>query len=79
MDIILLLVLAAIGLVGFGLMMAAFILVARAGGWEPAMWPTPHIPWPLPKRLMIIGAWLGVVYSVAIVVLSLIGALPWLR
>jgi hypothetical protein len=80
MDILFLLILAAVGLIGFCLMMAAFALVARAGGWQQAMWPTPHVRWPLPKVLMVIGAFLGALYGVVLFVLSLIpGGLPWLR
>ena len=54
-----LLVLIAPGLVGFTLMIVAFVMVARQGGWTQAMHPDPQGRWPLPRRLMCAGAGQG--------------------
>ena len=69
---------AIIGLVGFALMTAAFALAAKTGGFINAMKPTPDGRWPLAHRLMLIGALLGVVFGVFILVLFMIpGGIPW--
>jgi hypothetical protein len=64
-----LLVLIAPGLVGFTLMIVAFVMVARQGGWTPAMQPDPQGRWPLPRRLMCAGAGLGVLFAVICLIL----------
>jgi uncharacterized BrkB/YihY/UPF0761 family membrane protein len=70
----------AIGLVGFCLTSAAFVLVARRGGWQQAMQPTPEGRWPIARRLMLVGAVLGTLFGFLLLVLSLIpGGLPWTR
>ena len=70
---------AAIGLVGFCLMTAAFVMISRQGGWNNAMQADPQGKWPLPKRLMVVGAGLGALFGI-LVILSLIpGGFPWNR
>ena len=64
----------AIGVIGFGLMTAAFILVARRGGWQKAMQGEDQRRWPLPRRLMAAGALLCAIFPL----LTLIpGVVPW--
>jgi hypothetical protein len=73
-------ILAAIvvGFVGFCHMVAAFVLVARQGGWRQAMQSEPDGRWSLPRRLMFAGAFFGVVFSLAVAILFLIpGGIPW--
>jgi hypothetical protein len=80
MELVPVLVCAAVGLVGFCLMLTAFVLVARQGGWQPAMQGLPGGRWPLPRRLMFTGALLGVLFGLSYLVLSLIpGGIPWLK
>jgi hypothetical protein len=67
---LLLLVLMAPGLVGFTLMIVAFVMVARHGGWTQAMQPDPQGRWPLPRRLMCAGAGLGFLFGVNCLILS---------
>jgi hypothetical protein len=67
-----------VGFIGFCLMVAAFVMVARQGGWRQAMRSQPDGRWSLPRRLMFAGATLGVVFSFAVVILFLIpGGIPW--
>jgi hypothetical protein len=67
-----------LGFVGFCLMGAAFLLVARQGGWKQAMQSEPDGRWPLARRLMVAGAFLGIVFGVAVNLLFLIpGGIPW--
>jgi hypothetical protein len=80
MELIPIILVLAIGLVGFCLMVAAFVLVARAGGWQKAMQPTPESRWPLPRRLMALGAGLGCLFGLLLVILRLIpGGIPWIK
>ena len=66
------------GYVGVGLMAAAFVMVARQGGWRQAMRSEPDGRWSLSRRLMFAGALLGVVCGGAVVILFLIpGGIPW--
>ena len=68
----------AVGFVGFCLMVAAFVLVARQGGWKQAMRLEPDGRWSLPRRLMFAGALLGMVFAVAVNLLFAIpGGIPW--
>jgi hypothetical protein len=68
-----------IGSVGLILMVSAFVLVARQGGWQKAMQGADPGRWSLPRKLMFTGALLGVVFAVSICVLYLIpGGIPWL-
>ena len=63
---------------GVGLMAAAFVMVARQGGWRQAMRSEPDGRWSLSRRLMFAGALLGVVCGGAVVILFLIpGGIPW--
>jgi hypothetical protein len=67
-----------LGFVGFCLMVAAFILVARQGGWRQAMQSEPDGRWPLARRLMVAGAFLGIVFGIVVNLLFLIpGGIPW--
>ena len=54
---------AATAFASFGLMIAAFVGIARHGGWEQAMRPDPQGRWSLSRRLMLTGALLGVVFA----------------
>jgi hypothetical protein len=68
----------AVGFVGFCLMVAAFVLVARQGGWKQAMRLEPDGRWSLPRRLMFAGASLGTVFGVVVLLLFAIpGGIPW--
>jgi hypothetical protein len=63
---------------GVGLTAAAFVMVARQGGWRQAMRSEPDGRWSLSRRLMFAGALLGVVCGGAVVILFLIpGGIPW--
>jgi hypothetical protein len=67
-----------VGFIGFSLMAAAFLMVARQGGWAQAMKSKPDGRWSLPRRLMFVGALLGAVFGVAVPVLFAIpGGIPW--
>jgi hypothetical protein len=66
------------GYVGVGLMAAAFVMVARQGGWRQAMQSEPDGRWSLSRRLMFAGALLGAACGGAVVILFLIpGGVPW--
>jgi hypothetical protein len=68
-----------VGFFGFCLMVAAFVLVARQGGWVQAMRSEPDGRWSLPRRLMFAGAMVGVVFWLAAAILFLIpGGIPWM-
>lgn len=71
---LLMLLAAAVGFVGFCLMTAAFIMVARRGGWRQAMEGDPDGRWPLPKRLMVTGAALCTIFGL---LASITNVLPW--
>jgi len=60
-----------VGFVGFCLMVAAFVLVARQG-WRQAMRSGPNGRWSLPRRLMWAGAIFGPFIGVAVGFLFLI-------
>ena len=49
-------VVGIIGLVGYGLMTAALVMIKRRGGWQPAMQPAPDGQWSSAMRLMTTGA-----------------------
>jgi hypothetical protein len=74
MGLVPILAILAVGVVGFCLMLAAFVLVARRGGWQQAMKPDARGHWPAPRHLMFIGALLGVAFSL---LLFLPGVVPW--
>jgi hypothetical protein len=74
-------VLAAIvvGCIGFCLMVAAFVMIARQGNWRQAMQSEPDGRWSLPRRLMFAGAVFGVAFSLGVAILFLIpGGIPWM-
>src|SRR5436305_1879309 len=54
-------VLTAVILTGLGLMLTAYVLAARSGGWGQAMETDADGRWSVPRRLMVAGAVLGVV------------------
>jgi len=67
-----------LGIVGVSLMVAAFIMVARQGGWRQAMQSRPDGRWSLSRRLMFAGALLGMIFAVAVNLLFAIpGGIPW--
>jgi hypothetical protein len=67
-----------VGFIGVSLMAAAFVMVARQGGWSQAMQSKPDGRWSLPRCLMFAGAFLGAVFGCAWVILFLIpGGIPW--
>ena len=74
MDLLPLIVITVTGAVGFCLMLAAFVLVARRGGWQRAMQPGARGRWPAPRRLMFVGAVLCLAYGLAVL---LPGVVPW--
>lgn len=80
-PLIVVIVLAAIGATGVGLMVAAFVLIARQGGWNRAIQqPIAERRWPLARWLMPIGAGLGLVMGLGLVILRLIpGGIPWIN
>ena len=72
------LVAIVVGFVGLCLVVAAFIMVARLGGWRQAMRSEPDGRWSLPRRLMFAGAMLGIVFWFAVGILFLIpSGIPW--
>jgi amino acid transporter len=73
------LVAIVVGFVGFCLMVASFVMVARQGGWKRAMRSEPGGRWSLPRRLMFAGAFFGIVFSLTVAILFLIpGGIPWM-
>jgi hypothetical protein len=52
-------VLMAVAVVGFCLMLVAFGMIVRRGGWQPALQLTAEGRWPLARRLLLTGAALG--------------------
>jgi len=68
------------GLVGCGLMTAAFVMVIRQGNWKQAMQSEPLGRWSFCRRLMFAGALIGALVGLAIVILFQIpGGIPWIR
>jgi hypothetical protein len=67
---------AATALASFGLMIAAFVGVTRAGGWEQAMRPDPQGRWSLSRRFMLTGALLGVIFALECGILFLLRRWP---
>ena len=63
MELLPVIVVLAVGVAGFCSMAIAFVLVARAGCWQHTMQPTADGRWPLPRRLMILGATLGCLFG----------------
>jgi hypothetical protein len=73
--------LAAIGALGFCFMIAAFVLIARQGGWQQVIGRSvAERRWPLPRRLLLIGATLAFLFAIGITILCLIpGGRPWIK
>ena len=71
--------LAGLGAVGFCLMIAAFVMTAIQGGWNKSIQqPIAEGRWPMPRRLMLVGASLGMLMFIGVAVLRLImGPFPW--
>jgi hypothetical protein len=74
MELIPALAAVAIGGIGLCLMLVAFVMVGFRGGWQQAMKPDERGPWPPPRRLMLVGASLGVLFSL---LLFIPGIIPW--
>jgi hypothetical protein len=78
-SVVPILTVTAVGFVGCCLMVAAFIMVAQQGGWRQAMQSGPDGRWSVPRRLMFAGAFLGMVFGVAVLLLFAIpGGIPWI-
>jgi hypothetical protein len=74
MELVPIIALVVAGTVGCCLMLAAFVMIGRRGGWQQAMKPDARGRWPAPRRLMLIGAVLGAAFSLALFVP---GVVPW--
>src|SRR5262249_3919116 len=69
-----------VGFVGFCLMLAAFVVVARQGAWRQSMRPGPDGRWSLARRLMFAGAFLSIIFSLTVTTLFAIpGGIPWMN
>ncbi len=65
--------LAAVGAVGVFLMLVAFVLIARQGGWQKAIQqPIAEGRWPLTRRLLLVGPILGMFSMVGLIILRMI-------
>ena len=71
--------LAGFGAVGFCLMIAAFVMTAIQGGWNKSIQqPIAEGRWPMPRRLMLVGAVLGSLMLIGVSSLRMImGPFPW--
>ncbi|MBM4069344.1 MAG: hypothetical protein FJ271_10410 [Planctomycetes bacterium] len=71
--------LAGIGALGFCLMIVAFVMIALQGGWKQSIQqPMAEGRWPMGRRLLLVGAALGLVFAIGIFVLAMIpGGIPW--
>jgi hypothetical protein len=74
MELVATIALTAVGAVGVGLMLAAFVLVGRRGGWQQALKADARGRWPAPRILLLIGALLGFAFAS---VLLVPGVVPW--
>ena len=74
MELIPVIAITTLGGVGLCLMLTAFIMICFRGGWQQAMMPDDRGPWPPPRRLMLAGASLGVVFPL---LLFVPGVIPW--
>jgi len=74
MELIPTVVALAIGLVGFGLMIAAFVSVCQRGSWQQAMRPEAGGRWPPPRKLMVAGAALVWLFAA---LMFIPGVVPW--
>ncbi len=70
---------AAIGLIGSCLMIPALVMISWRGGWRQFMeTDRQNKKWTLPRRLLLVGASLGVLFGILLTVLALIpGGIPW--
>ena len=65
--------LAGLGAVGFCLMIAAFVMTAIQGGWNKSIQqPIAEGRWPMPRRLMLVGASLGMLMLIGVSSLPMI-------
>jgi hypothetical protein len=74
MELLPLIIITAIGAVGFCLMVAAFVLAARSQAGRQGVRIDNDGRWPLPTRLMYAGALLGTLFGL---LLFLPGVVPW--
>jgi hypothetical protein len=74
MELLSLIVITAIGVVGFCLMLAAFVLAARSRTDRRNLRTENDGHWPLPTRLMFAGALLGALFGL---LLFVPGVIPW--
>jgi hypothetical protein len=74
MELLPLIVITAIGAVGFCLMLAAFVLAARSRTGRQNLRTENDGRWPLPTRLMFAGALLGTLFGL---LLFVPGMIPW--
>jgi hypothetical protein len=63
----------AVAAVGFCLMLVAFGMIVRRGGWQPALQVTADGRWTLPRRLLLTGAVLGALSGLLMFLLGLTG------
>jgi Zn-dependent protease len=70
--------LLGLGAIGFVLMTIAFVLIIRQGSFKSLQQSDAAGRWPLPRRLMLVGAMLGMLFGLGVAVLGVIpGGLPW--
>jgi len=74
MDWSLFYITVAVAAAGISLMLAAFALVLVWGGWQRAMHPDATGSWPLPRRLLLAGAALVMLFGL---LLFVPGAVPY--
>jgi len=74
MELLPLIVITTVGAVGFGLMLAAFVLAARSRASRQGLRTENDGRWPVPTRLMFAGALLGALFCLLMFVP---GAVPW--
>jgi hypothetical protein len=74
MEFVPIIAVTVVGAVGFCLMLAAFVMVGRRGGWQHALTPDARGRWPAPRLLMLVGAVLGAAFGL---LLFVPGAVPW--
>ena len=65
------LVFAAVGAMGLFFMLPAFALIARQGWKATIQQPSAEGRWPMPRRLLLIGASLGAIFEVGLTALNL--------
>ncbi len=77
-PLIVTLILAVIGAAGVGLMLVAFVLIVRHGGWQQTIQrPIAEGRWPLSRRLLLAGASLALLFALGMTILAMIpGGIP---